>query len=413
MSSRSEPSDPTTGPGSDICYDEPNGPCPGPDCPSVEIEINNTPATTDDLVQLKCTHPVRRHKVPCRIRALGSGSVDPILVLTNPDARLRFPEDNDTVKVLIVPRNGSWVSFEISGEAPSCARNDAVIEVYCHDELGPVAARKAVTVFWFDQCRMGIDNPGHYRYGDSFVPYGGSTVDYECQARIRPDGVDCSAPQVSGLRIGIMQNADGGAIYEQVYDSPRIEWDPGIASGTRCGAPQAIVLRTHVPTISNDGRSFGGNVPNLYDHPGYGSRTVDPESVQPPVGCSGGRTATSRDEPSIRNVPRTYDADGVDSGGSKVATVTYSIASMRIVVSFTTWTVVFDTDANFCALRQRGWSLDVHWPRPGGRPQRATVASSDQAPTVSPVVDPPFFNELLAQEVVEPATTAITRFTKD
>ena len=64
--------------------------CP-PQCPSMEIEINDTSTTDDDWV-VRCTHSPR-HTVPCRIRATGSSANNSTVVLVNPDGILRFPDD--------------------------------------------------------------------------------------------------------------------------------------------------------------------------------------------------------------------------------------------------------------------------------------------------------------------------------
>src|SRR5947208_1899313 len=68
------------------------------DCPPMEIEINDTPAVNDDLVQIKCDRVARRPVVNCRIRATSACPVASTVVLTNPDGRLRFtgPADRTT-----------------------------------------------------------------------------------------------------------------------------------------------------------------------------------------------------------------------------------------------------------------------------------------------------------------------------
>src|SRR3954453_20415138 len=77
-------------------------PCPLA-CPATEIEINNTPAVTDDLVALKCLHPAHRSRVHCRIRATGAPAAAATVVLTNPDGRLRFAGAADTTRTLTLP----------------------------------------------------------------------------------------------------------------------------------------------------------------------------------------------------------------------------------------------------------------------------------------------------------------------
>lgn len=112
--------------------------CP---CPNMEIEINNTPTTDDDWVILRCTH-----MTDCRIRAIESTGNDATVVLTNPDGRLRFPNEADTTTTVVLPSDGSWVTFQIFGHIASNAVGDAVIEAHCYEATKPVKASKAVTV---------------------------------------------------------------------------------------------------------------------------------------------------------------------------------------------------------------------------------------------------------------------------
>lgn len=124
-------------------------------CPNMEIEIDNTSTIDDDWV-VRCPH-TPRHSVSGRIRAVGSAANDATVVLVNPDGRLRFPNDTDTTRTLTVPRNGSLVTFEISGQTASSATGDAVIEAHCQTATGPVKARKGVTVVAVEL--QGLDDP--------------------------------------------------------------------------------------------------------------------------------------------------------------------------------------------------------------------------------------------------------------
>jgi hypothetical protein len=129
----------------------------------MEIEINDTPAATDDLVQIKCDRVARRPLVNCRIRATAACSVDSAVVLTNPDGRLRFTGPADRTATVTVPENRSWVSFQVSGETGSAAIGDAVIEAHCHTATGPLKASKPMTVFWFDQAQCNLTPGGAYQ----------------------------------------------------------------------------------------------------------------------------------------------------------------------------------------------------------------------------------------------------------
>jgi hypothetical protein len=355
MSCRSESTSPNSRHGDGTRCDHPVGQCPQ-NCPTVEIEINDTPATNDDLVLLKCEHPSRRHNISCRIRSTSSGDTHSV-VLTNPDGRLRFPNSGDTTKSLTVRDDGRWVSFEISGERGSDAMNDAVIQA------------------------MDIATPGTYSLsGGRLTATGGNTVDYEMAARIRPNGVDCSAPQIANLQIGLKQDCLEYKVIK-TWSSPTIAWNPGVATGTEATVPDRIRLTIRVATSSNDTEA---TVAPLYDQPGKGG-TLDANSLKSPIGCTGGGNATTRDTPSSP-FPATFQQNARDAAGNAVGVVTYSRDVIEIQDRFIAWCVVFNTRTNdYCALKERNWEVMVS--STGGAGQKATVHAVVD-PTTTPVTTP-------------------------
>jgi len=384
-------------------------PCPTPPCPSVEIEINNTPAANDDLVALKCEHPARRTAVNCRIRAVGSPAADATMVLTNPDGRLRFPNDGDTTKTVTVPRSGAWVPFQISGETPSAAIGDAVIEAHCNTATGDIKGTKGVTVFWFDQAEIKITPGGTYTItGGRYTAASGNAVDYEAKARIRPAGIDCSAPQVTHVRIGIMQNALATITRQITWGSPSIVWVPGVTVGTVVTVPTQIRLTKRHPLVGND---TAASVAPLYDQPGK-AETLDVNSLKPPGGCTSSGTATSHDTPSGPVTP-TLRQPAQNAGGLVVGEVTYTFVNTVMTYDFRTWAVVFNTASNeFCALRERTWSL--HADSASATPQQASAAAADAVASVDPVTSPTsntIFNDP-ANHSTGPVGAATTSFTK-
>lgn len=140
--------------GAGNCPPGSTAPCPL-QCPTMDIEINNT-ATADDDWVVHCPHDPR-HALTCRIRTTGSPANDVTTVLTNPDGRLRFPGQSDVNTTVTVPSNGSWVEFQISGNSGSSAVGDAVIEAHCQDAAGAVLASKGVTVVAVE--REGLFDP--------------------------------------------------------------------------------------------------------------------------------------------------------------------------------------------------------------------------------------------------------------
>src|SRR5260370_32664747 len=117
------------------------------------------------------------------------------IVLTTPEGRLRFPDTADTTKAVILPTDGSWVSFEISGEKGSTAIGDAIIEAHCQTATGDLKGSKPVTVFWLDNVQIKITAGGNYtKSGGRFTVGGGPAVDYSPKARILPHPGGSQAP---------------------------------------------------------------------------------------------------------------------------------------------------------------------------------------------------------------------------
>lgn len=379
-------------------------------CPTVEIEVNNTPAANDDLVGLKCEHPAHRAKVSCRIRSTGAGAIRTI-VLTNPDGRLRFPDSADTTKTVSLPNDGSWVSFEISGERPSAAIGDAVIEAHCQTATGDLKGSKPVTVFWFDEVKIKVVPGAAYSVaGGRFRPVGGNAVNYSAEARIRPAGVDCTAPQVASLRVGIVQNALT-ATHSRTWKNPAITWNPGVASGTVAIVPSTRSLVRTLSTASNDSIA---SVAPLYDQPGKAPDTIDEGSLQSPIGCAGGIAATSNDAVSLTTPPTFGPFDAVDSAGTVVGNVTYgTFDSAAFDDSFRTFTVIFNTvSSELCALRERTWTLRINSRSRG--PLKATAAPADAPASVDPITTGTFGNDNINDpaHMTTPPGAGTKRFTK-
>jgi hypothetical protein len=347
-----KPSPPSAGPEAGAACDKTSAGCVL-HCPKVEIEINNTPATTDDLVPVKCLVPAGAVRVPCRIRAVGGPAPSNTVVLTNPDHRLRFPGDADTMLSIDLPTDGSWTSFDISGASGSAALNDAIIEVHCEIATGALLASKPVTVFWFDQAQMTLTQGGNYQLvaGVYKVP-GGVGVSFSAQARIRPAGVDCTAPQITNLRIGIMQESSNFSVLK-TWDTPTIAWNAGIAHHTAVDVPTLFRdTTTYAPAVAqpvNDG--VDGAAP-LYSRSG--------SALKPPIGCAGGAAATSNDTPGSQGVAASISQAFV-SGGVAVGVVTWGrLVNITRTENFRTYCVLFDTvSSGFCSLREAIWTVNL------------------------------------------------------
>lgn len=404
--------DKTTPPGSGSGAAPPGSPtvpCPAGQCPAMEIEINDTPVVNDDLVGLKCEHPPHRNIVNCRIRATSACPTASTVVLTNPDGRLRFPNPADTTTTVTVPSDGSWAAFQISGERGSNAIGDAVIEAHCNTATGALKAKKGLTVFWFDELKVEIATPGTYSVtGGRYTTTGGRAASYSVSAKIKPAGVDCAAPQVKDLRVGIVQNVRAGPRLTTEWDSPTIAWTAGVAAGTTVTVPAKMQELRNRPVLANDSEA---SVDPLYDQPGK-TGTLDANSLKPPMGCAGGAVATSFDTPS-NPTPPTFTAPAVTPAGTNVGTVTWRFLKTKIDNDFLTWVTIFNTVTNdLCILRERTWAVHADSSVAG---LKATTGASDRAPTMDPLTTGRFSNDIVndpANVTTGPAGAATTTFTK-
>ena len=350
----------------------------------MEIEINNTPATDDDYVQLKWEHPVKRHIVHCRIRVPSPSAQSTTVVITNPDGRLRFPNDGDTTTTVTVPADGSWASFDISGQTGSTAMNDAVIQAHCNTAAGALLATKNVTVFWFDQAQITLTQGANYQIsGGQYTTVGGHAITFSSQARIRPAGVNCAAPQVTNLRIGIMQESSNYQV-TTTWDTPAITWNATAPAGTHIVMPTTMrQTTTYDPSVAQPVADTLVAVAPLYDRPAIAGATLDENSLHPPIGCAGGAAATSFDTPS-QGVPPTLSAPAMSATGANVGRVTWGhLVNTTRTEHFRTFCVIFDTTTNeFDALREAIWTLALD--SAGTAANQHANVNADVAATATP-----------------------------
>ena len=364
----------------------------------LQIQINNTGATNDDVVQVKCDHPSHRHKVPCQIKLAGGAAHDHQITLGNPDGRLRFPEAGDTTKTVTLPVSGAWVAFEISGETASSAKGDAVIEARlaaaCPDggasSVGDLKGTQPATVFSFNPAQMTLTQGGNYSLvGTTYGPVGGPGASFSAQATLKPAGLDCSVPQIKNLQIGIMQESSNFQS-TVTWSNPTPGWHAGVAAGTSVTVPMTMRQTTaYAPAVVQPVADTTHLVTPLYDRPGVvdptggGEGTISPDSLKPPIGCASGAPATSSDSPDDQNVSATFSQD-FPSPGPAVVTVTWTFVNATRVEHFRTFCVVFNTvTKSYCVLRQATWDLNVDSAGPAAD-QHATVhpdapASADPA----------------------------------
>jgi hypothetical protein len=320
----------------------------------VLIDINKTRATNDDIVQVKCNHPERRFEVPCTIRLskdsknLATGPVK--LVLTDPTGRLRFPGEFDFTRTVDLPANGDPVTFHITGQQASEKKGDAEIEARLNTATGPIVKKKNVTVFTFDNAKMGVTEGGNYTLKDGlyFVP-DDVAVSFKATATLTPPGLHCRAPQIRDLRVAIMQEIS--FFFARIeFGSPNFVPEPEVHGETASFATTIWYdLIFDAPLPINDG--LEGAAP-LYDK--------DRAAVKPPRGCPRAGSASSDDSPAI-TLP-TFAWPLFNQQGAKIGTVTWT--AVNYITSdeqFRTFCVVFNrvTKEVVCALREATWSLQL------------------------------------------------------
>ena len=353
----------------------------------MEIQVNNTAATSDDLVLLRCQHPARQPTVNCQVR-LTSNETSPVTVVVHdPTGRLLFP--NAGTVTLTLPVSQAFVPFQISGQKASAAIGDALIEARVTNLSGQVAGKRPVTVVSFGSAKMKLTPGANYSLvGTTYGPVGSPAVKFSAQASILPPGVNCSAPQLTNVRIGIMQEVSGAAGFiTRVWTNPTVVFNAGIHGKTVVEHVNITTSTSFAPSVHqpvNDG--FAGAFP-FYD---TGQNSAN--ALQPPTGCPGGSAATSDDSPSSPFLA-TFSIPAVATDGT---TVGNAIWQNRVHITrtnhFRTFCVNLNTATqDFCALRQATWDINLDSALPG---QHATV-TADAVAVANPTAVLPQANSAL------------------
>jgi hypothetical protein len=384
----------------------------------LEIQVNNTEPTKDDIVQVMSEHPPHVFIVPCQIRVKDPRPTAPVRIdLLDPNHRLKFSLPTDTtvgnLLTVDVPTDGNWVPFEIAGAVASETKGDAQIEAFYRSEA---VAVKNVTVFTFEKAKISVKKGGTYvLVGDTYGPDNGVAVSFSATARLKPARLDCTAPQIANLRVGIVAEMSNGLFRRTTtYDRPRVKWvpDPSLPPaphGTKVTVKNQVreeILYDSGPLSMSISR-VGGAAP-LWD---IG------DALKPPTGCTGAGAATSFAAPIRPGLRPTSEPMVLRSDDNpqvtKAAEVTWTrLVSTTLEMSFRTYCVVADTtgtEKKFCALRRTEWELNVD--SKGPRAKQRAIVHGDDVPTFDPApppdTDPKFFTRHIQ---VDAATT--TTFTK-
>jgi hypothetical protein len=321
----------------------------------VSIDINRRPkdrappSDKEDIVQVKSNHPPNRFTVPCRIKLKGPATSPQTVVLTDPTFRLRFPGPTDTTRTLVLPANGTFKAFEITGEQPSVAKDDAKIQARLN--IATLVAEKDVTVFSFDQAKIQVKKGTKYVLDEfEYAPSGTAATFFVAKARLRPAGLDCGAPQIKNLRVGIMQEMFGSLV-TSTWDTPTVKWKAGVSEGTTFSDWETVRKETRMdPDLSS------GNPVLISLTKSHILWDITEDALKRPEGCAGAGAATSSHRPSTAINPaarpfRLYSHGRVRWNNHLKTT---------IQVAFRIFCVVYDTKTKlFCALRQAEWEVNV------------------------------------------------------
>ena len=319
----------------------------------------------DDIVQVKSDHPPDENPVLCSINLIGPSKKHPLkadvkVTLKNPDNRLSFIVGNsqDLVKL---PANGEPEYFSISGERVSTNIGDAKIQVIGPGVADGIVHEKDVTVFGFDQAQILVTHGGDYVLTKTkdltkkeYRPNDGKTVSFSATATLIPAHLDCNAPQIANLLIGIVQERNN-YIVTQTWGTPTIKWK----GPPKKGKSKTVTVserRRVTSSWKTMVRLVTNRVPDddpVWDNSG--------DALKPPAPCLNAGAATSfcvltSGAPFI---PPDMDVSADD--GTPGGTVEWTkLVNTTLEAKYRTFCVVHNTKTKkFCALSEAIWTLDV------------------------------------------------------
>lgn len=351
------------------------------------------------VVRLKSVVPDMYYEETCTVLGAGTLTADQTVVLTNPDGKLLFlPKDQDSASnpsavqstlSLCVTAQNKQENFKVVGATGSTSIGDAVIEVHQDTADGSLLASKTVTVFHFDSPVMDLSEGDYYWFHSSgnpvwYEPGNGQGESLTAAATLKPDGLDTSGPQLSGLRVGIMQNImQGSHAGGDVFHNPVATWT---ASHSAVTVPAVITLGYSLPATFNDFVPSDLESMVMMENSDLG----EPNNLQKPWGYSGGANCTTMDAGPKFGAFTHFDVK-INQGGTQVGTIVYDLdlgatgwPGLQIYqeVDLKAWCVIFQrtipNTITIEALAERDWQSHVH--------SNLTFqkCSSDSSPSVPP-----------------------------
>ena len=378
-----------------------------PPQPAIQVDVNSTTATNDDVVRYKSITPAKVFTTPVTITQTNAKFTAGLSVLlSNSDKHLGFDTQvsgataQPTLSLVLLPNTPN--TFYITGASKSSAIGDAIISVADLGDASKVYATKPATVFWFDAAKMSLISTStpYEVYDDQnktlvyFEPNPFVAVDLYGKAMLTPSGLSTSVPPISLLRVGIVQNLNGAskATSTARWDLvPSLtQWSSSVPRGTPASVPSYLLFTELQPNTVVDVRDPPDGFVPIYDS--------NPTAYALPSSTAVTSVHTG-DAPYIRFVPmQKYPARDRNRNVICTAMYVYTPGSASIKKSFKDWCVIYDTSASDSVvtewLSQGTWQANVT----DGMHQAATVTSSDKAVSKpDPVQVGPTANQVTAQ----------------
>ena len=361
-----------------------------------DLLINNSTEATDDLVQLDNPFGRFPHITPCKIKLSGSLSDVPV-ILGSKDNKLGFPVRESGALRLMLHSDGNFSDFSIGGYKKSDQVGDSEVRVSLESDPSTIYHRVPATVFYLDGK---LDRKIGEKYGTFFHIVAGverieltvkppPAISFEGTAKLFPEGMDCDAPQIKDLKIGLLQNCIS-SFAETVWTNPEITWsrEPVGSVPARLAFHALIDFNTEVLDSNNE---F-----NPYIHL--------PSELRAPEGCDNSGPVMGRDTPNLDS-DRFIFFSAHDDENNEVDLINYRLTQQAIKDEFLTWLVSVDS-FGIAPSKEIKWTLDVAT----GKEKRAK-ASGSRTPTKKPITVEPFCNDYAKTVATEEFTGGAVTFT--
>ncbi|HDG97953.1 MAG TPA: PKD domain-containing protein, partial [Desulfobacterales bacterium] len=446
----------------------------------LELLINETlddnvlvkdPGEIDDLVRLKAEFPDAENPselptkvffTPCLIRVKTPLEKPVPVILEAHQGKIGFArKENAGISSgeasldLVVPKDGDAVKFFMTGEQPSDEVDDARMLVWNRDKSS-LFTDEDVTVFWFDDVQMEIEPIGDYGIYDSQEIQGTKAfyavpraVMLKARATLKPDGISCEAPQISTIRLGIVQNDSADDFRHEEFYSGRIE--PKFFENIPSIEVPLTITRTGRWTNLTSGTWLLDSSLNTFPLYHKCLATIakcddcpfDMPYLEnrPPSPCAGSdfllegiiqRGTWAVDTPTKDGIPVWFEVKGND-GNTVIARYKYKDLSIRRSEVFRCWAVTISikdkeiweaSDAcgpssippdeqlsaiEIVPLKENGWYLDIDTASSDPTKRQAQVLSRYGFDVVHvPILSRPLANEVIPETEVEESEEKVT-----